>query len=261
VVSRESSNVFSVDPAQPTPPEGLEAPEPGTGAVVAVLADQGARASGWSAPLAIALAAAWADDGSDVVLADGDLAGAELHALVGAENDEGVADVIVYGASMDRVLRPGSKHAAVQFVPAGTAVFELSIAYGHARWAALFSALRDARATLVLYLPAEAEGVSSLAEQADRVIRLVSGTPTVEWEAPTAVICGPPWDGETVAPEAAVPTPLAATGSATAREPLVRTGVAPSGPAKGGRGKVLLLILLVIALALLVAAALGYITL
>lgn len=257
-MSGRSSNVFTIDPTHPVPPEDLDAPEPGIGGIVAVLADEGARASGWSAAFAAELATKWAEGGLDVVLADADLAGAELHTQVGAENDEGITDAILYGASRQRVVREGSRCPGISFVPAGTAVVEVSRVYRHPRWATLLSSLRDGRLTLVLYLPAESEGVPELAAQADRVIRLVSGAFHGEGEEGVTFICGPEAPIERATAKATEAN--AGADSAAEREPLVRTR-APSSPArKGARWKAVLLALLVIVLALLVMGWMGYIT-
>ena len=151
-------------------------PTPDTGEVIALLVDEDAGSHGWPGRLAVHLANRWAEADLPVLLADGDLSGASLHQLVGMQNDEGVSDLILYGASNARVSQKLDDGGPL-FVPSGTPVSDPEIAYLDPRWSVVISEMRTAGTVLLLYLPADSTGASDLAEEADRVIRLVSSPP------------------------------------------------------------------------------------
>ncbi len=155
--------------------------------MVALLAEEGPRRHGWPARLAVRLATRWSDAEHEVLLADGDLSDAPLHQVVGGSNEEGLADVILYGASWTRVAKEVGD-GSYRFVPSGTVVADPESAYRDPRWSAVLSGARGAGSVLMLYLPAESAGAGRLASEADRVIRLTSGPPTEKPEPEVTVI-------------------------------------------------------------------------
>ena len=66
---------------------------------------------------------------------------AGLHEVVGALNDEGVSDMILYGSSPARASRRVEGESFL-FVSAGTVVAEPSATFSHPRWAALARRVR-----------------------------------------------------------------------------------------------------------------------
>lgn len=171
--------VVSIDPAAPFPPEALPAPVEDSGEVVAVLADADARESGWAGRLVVAIASNWAEGGARVLLCDGNLEEAPLHGELDVENQEGLGDVILFGASPRRVARKLEGRGFL-FISSGTVVADPEAAYSQPRWRGLYAAFREAGAALVLYLPAEARGVPELSGLADRILRLTTAGPSSE---------------------------------------------------------------------------------
>lgn len=96
----------------------LLADSPEGGRVVALCAAPGLGGTGEAARLAVALARRWVEGGLDVVLADGDLGKPSLHALLGAENGAGLADLVLAGGSWADVVRTTSV-PGLSLIPAG----------------------------------------------------------------------------------------------------------------------------------------------
>lgn len=181
-----SSTAFGVDPGDLQVPEGLSPPSGDAGEVVVLVAEEGARRDGWAARMAVKLAREWASGGLRVFLADGDLSDASLHGVVGVANAEGLADVIVHGASPGRVVQR-VEGSGFLFASAGTVVADPTRAYEHPRWSVVLDAFRESGSVLVLYLPSEA-GSSGLVERGDRVIRLADAPPGEAAEPGVTVI-------------------------------------------------------------------------
>ena len=250
---RIPSNVHAVDPQNPLLPEDFPTPPADTAEVIALLVEDAPRAQGWSVRVAVELAGRWGAD-TKVLLVDGDLSGAALHEAVGAGNEEGVADLILYGASRERVqreVRDGNHF----FVPAGTAVADPENVYRDPRWSAVFSEARESGTLMLLYLPAQTDGVPELAATADRVIRMTSGPPTDELDPDVVVIHSLP--GEDPTSQAA---PAAQKEAPSPAGPIdVLVGPKPP-PSKRRVAPTLLLILLIIIAVALALAGFGYIT-
>ncbi len=181
----EHAQAYEVALRLPTVPEDLQPPAGDSGQVIALLADEASRAHGWSGRFALALAARWSSLERRVVLVDADVAAGSLHEVAGVPNNEGVGDLLRYGASSTRVTR---KLSAIgpSLIPSGTVVSDPEEALCDSRWALLLDEFRSAAATLLLYLPAGSSGAAALADDADGVIRMVFGPPEGEL-APGAV--------------------------------------------------------------------------
>jgi hypothetical protein len=244
------SNAFEVDPVRFSLPEGLFTPDPGS--VVLVLAEEGARTAGWAGRLAVDLATAWGAGGAQVVLADADVAGAPLHTLLGEENGEGMSDHVLFGASLERVARPLSGRPFL-FASAGTVVGDPEETLRNVRWDACFSAARESSATLVVYLPANSLGGSTLPVEADRIVRLAAEAPAdgaaAEANVATLYPVAPPPSERAAIPSGGVPRIRA----------LEAKKIQEVGRARRITGFVVLA-LLVLVLAVLVAAWLGYVS-
>lgn len=254
---RTPVNVYSVALDDPLPPEDLPIPQPDTGEVIALLAEEGPRSHGWSARLAVELAARWARADVKVLLADGDFSGASLHELLGEENDEGMADIILYGASRERVAREVGESGHL-FVPSGTVVADPESTYADPRWSTVLSETRSSSTVLLLYLPAESSGVSGLVAEADRVIRLASGPPTADLDPDVTVIHSSGGKAPPSEPASATPAGPRSSESTDAESPTVRVG--RKGPTSKKRVSLLfLLALLILVVSVLALAWFGYI--
>jgi hypothetical protein len=176
-MSADSPWALPVSVDHDVPSVNLAPPTDGSGAVVALVADEGPRTHGWASRVAVSLAREWAGDGLKVFLADGDLDRPALHRILERENGEGVADAVVYGASPGRIGRPVPEGGFL-FASAGTVVANLEEAWSHPRWAVLLDAFRESGSLLLLFLPAgEGDGLNALVGQADRVIWLADEAP------------------------------------------------------------------------------------
>jgi hypothetical protein len=176
-MSADSPWALPVSVDQDAPSVNLTPPTDGSGVVVVLLAEEGPRSHGWGPRVAVSLAREWAGDGLKVFLADGDLDHPALHRVLGRDNEEGMADAVVYGASPGRIGRPVPE-AGFLFASAGTVIPDAEETWAHPRWGTLLEAFRESGSLLLLYLPADGEGgPAALVEQADRVIRLADEAP------------------------------------------------------------------------------------
>jgi SPOR domain len=136
---------------------------------VVLLAGEQARASGWAARTAVALARRWPGPRRTVLL-DLDVAQPTLHELTGVANDEGVLDVLELGASLHRVAVPvaGGTFAVL---PAGAFAGdgETAVLQSDA-WSRILYDAAARRETLLLYVPAESAAAAALVERAGAVL-------------------------------------------------------------------------------------------
>lgn len=135
-----------------------------------LVSGEAARYSGWSARSAIALADALAARGP-VVLADLHFEQPELDGLVAAPDAEGIADAVLFGASLDRIALTSPDHA-FDLVPAGGPVPDVAALFRDSAWGRVAEEAARRGATLVLYAPWRARGLESLRAHVDAVIML-----------------------------------------------------------------------------------------
>lgn len=171
-----SAEVYEIARDVPEVPDGLEPPRGDAGQVVALLADKASRSHGWCGHFALALASRWCGPQRQVVIADGDLERGSLHSIADVPNDEGIGDLLRYGASSKRVIRQLSP-AGPHLIPAGTVVCDPEESLRDSRWSFLLDELRGNGTTLLVYLPADSAGAVALAAEADGIIHMVSGAP------------------------------------------------------------------------------------
>jgi hypothetical protein len=170
----------------------------------------------WSADAAVAVATGWHAAGQRTVLADLGLDDPFLHERIGVPNQDGVVDVFLYGASLARSARPVPGRG-FYLISAGTYEPDTAAILGADRWEKIVQGFREARAALLLFVPADAPGLDALARTAPDVIVLApsgpGGTPAVAlppgtrvraWLAPPGGAAAPP----PPAPPAAVPSPF-----------------------------------------------------
>ena len=162
-----SAEVYEIARDVPEVPDGLEPPRGDAGQVVALLADKASRSHGWCGHFALALASRWCGPQRQVVIADGDLERGPLHSIADVPNDEGIGDLLRYGASSKRVIRQLSP-AGPHLIPAGTVVCDPEESLRDPRWSFLLDELRGKGTTLLVYLPADSAGAAALAAEAGR---------------------------------------------------------------------------------------------
>ena len=122
----------------------------------------------WGVEVSLLVGRGWARKGRSVLLADASLDDPSLHRVVAGPNDEGVSDVILYGASVDHVARPAGDGLLV--APAGTPVGDAAGVLAHPGWDAVVRGFRKAGALLLLHLPAETPGGADLLARAVGII-------------------------------------------------------------------------------------------
>ena len=165
-----------LDPDARVLPAPLAATLAGAGAVAPVIllvAGAEARERGWAPRAAVALAEVWSRDGLRIVLADLCIGAPALEDLVGEPNDEGLADVFFYGASLRRVIR-GSPGRGFGFIPAGMAPTESREVLTHAGWRQIVAHFFRDGAVLLVYVPSDAPGLDALATRLGAVIALAA---------------------------------------------------------------------------------------
>jgi hypothetical protein len=137
---------------------------------VLLVAARSLRDSAWAARAAIGLARALAGTRT-IVLADLDFEQASLHDALGAANGEGVADALLFGASLERVtLHPAGE--PFEFVPAGAYAPEPDELMAHSSWARLLAELAARDALLLGWAPLGTRGLDSIAERIPAVVLL-----------------------------------------------------------------------------------------
>jgi hypothetical protein len=129
----------------------------------------------WVADGAIALATAWTQAGRRAVLADLSLDDPLLHERIGMANLDGVVDIFLYGASLARSARPVPGRG-FYLISGGTYTDDAGAILRHPRWEKIVAGFREAQASLLLFAPADADGLAELARWAGDAI--VFGPPS-----------------------------------------------------------------------------------
>ncbi|HET9949701.1 MAG TPA: hypothetical protein VFQ22_12325 [Longimicrobiales bacterium] len=192
----------------------------GSGRIVAVVASQGAVASGWAPAAALDLARVWSGAGEKVILADGGLHYPSLHTLAAVQNDEGLSDAALFGVSIGRVAKPVDG-GAFFLIPAGTAVADANSVPGSRRWGRLLEGCQEAGVKLLVYLRDGDSGCAAFLGSASDIVILSDrgeGTPGAvrDLEGMVRAVLGP---------RAGTPRP----GGSPAAPPAAWTAKSPSG--------------------------------
>lgn len=182
--------VVSFAPAHDVLPPELELAAAPARAVVLLLAAPAQR--GWAADVAVALASAWAQAGRRVVLADLHLEEPRLHERLGEENADGLVDIFLYGASLARSARP-VRGRGFHLIPSGTYTADVEALFRHPRWGKLVAGFREAHASLLLFVPADAPGLAELAGWAEEALVLGDASDAARLPAlPLRAVVRPP---------------------------------------------------------------------
>lgn len=148
-------------------------PGSGVGRVVAMVATEGAVASGWAASAALDLARSWSQSGHRVMLVDGGLQHPTLHTAAGLPNADGLSDTTLYGASVGHVSRP-LDDGKFFLITAGTAVADTDTVVRSGRWHRLSAGFSEAGVTLVLFVRDGEKGAVAFLGSASDVVVLAS---------------------------------------------------------------------------------------
>lgn len=174
----------------------------------AILLLDAAADRAWAADAAAAIAAAWAQAGRRVVLADLHLEEPVLHERLGEPNADGVVDVFLYGASLARTARPAAGRG-FYFISSGTYTAEPDAVLRHPRWERIVAGFGDAQASLLLFVPAGAPGLGALARWAPVAIVLGEPDGAARESLPAALqvlaVAAPGGDGDSVPPPEVIP--------------------------------------------------------
>ena len=171
-MNRKNRTWQPIDPAAGSLPEGLESAlgdGDSVSACVVVLVDSEIDPE-WGAQASLAVAKRWAESGRRVILADACLDRPVLHEVAGVENGEGVSDVMLFGASVQRVAEPIGERLFL--VPAGTPVDQVADVLTHIEWDSVIRGCRRAGATLVFHVSTGTPGAQALTERAEGVLVL-----------------------------------------------------------------------------------------
>lgn len=138
---------------------------------VALVAGPRARASGWAARAAVAVASRWRGGRSPVLL-DLDLDRPALHMAAGVANEEGAADLIGFGLSLASVTQRAGDGFDV--VPAGVYAPDPGAVLRSDAWTRVLLEVAAERRTLLAWVPAEADGMAAMVARAGAVIVLAA---------------------------------------------------------------------------------------
>lgn len=129
----------------------------------------GPDAGDTAARVAIGLAETLAASSSGVILADASLRHGRLQELLDVENLEGLSDVLLFGASLDRVrTRPDTR--SFDFVPTGPYVPDPSAVLESPRWDGIARSLRAAGERLFVFIPADSPGIGILSRRVGQTV-------------------------------------------------------------------------------------------
>ncbi|HYW06483.1 MAG TPA: SPOR domain-containing protein [Longimicrobium sp.] len=134
--------------------------DPGRPGPLLVLFDRTADRD-WVADAAIAIATGWNATGQRTVLADLSLDDPMLAERIGMSSMEGVVDIFLYGASLARSARPVPGRG-FYLISAGTYTPDATSVLRNPRWEKIVAGFREAGASLLLFVPADAEGLPAL---------------------------------------------------------------------------------------------------
>lgn len=190
--------------------------------VVLLVAGPAARASGWAARAAVALADAWARGGRRVVLADLSIGDAELDPVLAIAGDEGAVDLFLFGASLAH-LRQRPDGRAFEYLPAGVAPAEPGEVLGHPRWRQVIADAFRTGTSLLVYTPAAEPGLGELAGRIASAIVLAEPGDTdavaavLPEDAAVLAVLAP--EGTTAEPAGGAPPAIEPSAVAEAAEP------------------------------------------
>ena len=199
----------------------------------ALLLVSDAAAGGWVGAAALAVARALAESQPRVLLLDLDVAQPSLHTEAGEPNGEGIADVILFGASLERVaVRPAGER--FDLIPAGAFAPDPAAVLESGTWKRLLDQSRAAGTMMLGFVRTGTAGLDAIAGHIPGVIVLADPAQVA------SVVAGLPESIvvhgviRPVEPAPAVPTPVPAEPSSPPAEPIVdAAAIAVPSPGAG----------------------------
>jgi hypothetical protein len=128
------------------------------------------------------LADAFAARGESVILADLSLQKPELHALLQSENEEGLTDVFLFGASLEHIALPVAGRS-FRLIPASPVTPDAREVLQHRRWRGVFEQLAQERSKLLVYLPMDIDGAAAFSDRVGHTIVLAAPPDMEQMEA------------------------------------------------------------------------------
>lgn len=203
-MSADLPNWQPFDPSEGSIPEVMATLAAGGGEpqIIALLMMPGIDGR-WGAEAAVGIARAWGETGESVLLSDLDLREPRLHEVLGHENRQGVSDILLYGVSVQHATF-ASEMGSFLVATAGTPVADPEVVLAHPRWEAVTRGLHDSGVSLLLHLPSDLPGASSLLARADHVVVFAADASGAEGVDRAIAVLGPPLEEPLeVAPELA----------------------------------------------------------
>ncbi len=118
---------------------------------------------------AIGLAEARARTGASTILADASARDPRLHKILDVENLEGLADVFLFGASLDHVrVRPATR--PFDFVSIGAFVPDPSAVLDSSRWDRIARSVQAEGSKLLVFVPADSPGLGILSARVGEAV-------------------------------------------------------------------------------------------
>lgn len=118
---------------------------------------------------AIGLADGRGARGLDTILADGAFQDPRLHTLLGVENLEGLADLFLFGASLERVRVRPEAHS-FDFIPAGAYVPDPAGVLSSDQWRRVARTVEAEGGRLLLFISADAPGLGILSQRVGEAV-------------------------------------------------------------------------------------------
>jgi hypothetical protein len=171
-------DAVAFDPVQHTASTAVESFRQTTDATMPVLllaVGSQAQRSGWAGRTAIAIAEALAARGERVVLADLSLNLPELHDRLGTDNEEGLSDVFLFGASLSHIMR-SVVGKPFRFIPASMFTPDAREVLTHERWGGLFEELTKTQSKLLVYLPVRVVGAREFSRRVGSTVVLADSS-------------------------------------------------------------------------------------
>ena len=193
--------VSYLDPEAGAAADLLDALRTGLGqGPILVVADAASRASGWAPRAVLTLADGLSTDASPVTVIDLQLEDPGLHGAAGVRNDEGVADALLFGASIEHLTLhvPGRR---MLLVPAGPFIPDPAEVLASSGWTRIVEEATATGGGLLLYMPAEkaggkfmdrVAGVVALTTSLDTLLPFPTSAPVLAVVAPAASALEPP---------------------------------------------------------------------
>ncbi len=132
----------------------------------------------WGADVSLLVARGWASRGRSIFLADASFEDPVFHESIAGVSNEGLSDVMLYGASVKRIARPVD--GGVLVASAGTPVGDAAEVLAHPKWDTVIRGFEEAGAVLLVHVSAATTGAEALLDRAAGIILVSEETANVE---------------------------------------------------------------------------------